>query len=996
MAAKKEREAAVLVIGAGIAGIKAAVELAESGAKVYLCEFKPYIGGTLLQLDKWFPDNHCGMCQILPVFNRDRSSQHCLRSGLVHPNIKLLPLTKVQRVEGESDNFMVTLGMESSWVKQELCIGCGLCEQACPLEVNSEFNQGLEKHKAIYPPHPLIHPKVYNIDKEYCTRCGACVDVCPTGAIALSAPDETQKIGVGAIILSTGFESFDPLPVTQYGYRRYPNVITSIEMERLLSNTGHSQGKLIRRSDGKIPKSVAFVQCVGSRDLQRNYCSSVCCMYAIKEALLIKEANPETDINIFFMDLRTFGKDCYRYYEQARDESGVKFTRCRIPAVRQDFSTKDLLITAKDYCGELTTERFDLVVLSVGQAPSLQSKEMNEILGLESNKWGFCETKGLSLVETNRQGIYVCGSASGPKDIADTLTEATAAAGHASTVINPAKPSSVEPWAMSDEEPKVAVYICRCEEEITRVVNIKELVEFSQRLPGVIHVQEIPYLCYQEKQKSVTAEVKKIGVNRAIIVACSDVGSNELFDEIPSEVVNIREQIALVHKNQSKAATEKAKSLIAMALEKMKLLESSPLHPESVTPKALVIGGGLAGLTAALSIAERGFEVEMVEKLNSLGGNMRHIHYLLEGEEPQAYLERFVEEVESSPLIHLWLEAEVLETKGYAGNFSCTLRDKDSECHSIEVGAIIAATGAGESHPNEYLYGQAEQVITQRELEEKIYSEHLNPRDLKSIVMIQCVGSREEQRPYCSRVCCSTALKNALTLKRQNPEIEIIIFYRDLMSYGFREEYYTTAREQGVLFIQYDIESKPEVTFDGREFKVQAVEPVTGGNIIIKPDLVVLSPAIVPYDNSNLARMLGVELTDDGFFKEAEAKFRPVDFPKEGVFICGLAHSPRDVRETIVQAQAAAQRTTQLLQRGELTAGRVVSQVNERWCSGCELCVRVCPYEARAKDPERGVVVVHEALCQGCGACVVACPNGAASLREFQDKQILSMLNAAL
>lgn len=997
MVTERNRPARGLVIGAGIAGIRAALELAESGVEVYLCDRKPYIGGTLAQLDKWFPDNHCGMCKMLPVFDRDKCSQHCLRQGLAHPNIELLPLTEVQSVEGEAGDFQVTLRVKSSWVKQEMCTGCGLCEQVCPVEVDDEFNRGLEKRKAIYPQHPLALSRSYTIDSENCTQCGACVDRCPTSAIDFFAPDERREIEVGAIILSMGFEEFDPLPATQYGYKRYPNVITSIELERLLSNTGPSEGRLIRPSDGQIPQSVAFVQCVGSRTLERNYCSSACCMYALKEAMMIKEANPETDTHIFFMDLRAFGKGYYRYYEQARDEFGIEFTRCRIPAVKQDFRTKDLLITARTEGGELITDQFDLVVLSVGQTPSPQFKEVSEILGLASNKWGFCQTKEFCPVETVREGVYVCGSASAPKDIADTLIEASAAAGQASILLAPSKllPTGFQP--VSEEEPRAAVFICSCGEQITQVVNIKELVEFSKGLPGVVYAEEVLYLCQQEVWKGVETKVKESGANRIILAACSTLGSNGLFGETPAELVNIREQLAWVHKNEGKAATEKGKSLIAMALERIKWREDPlPLHAESVTPKALVIGGGLAGLVATLSIAGQGFEVELVEKSNKLGGNTRHVYSLLEGGNPQEYLRHLIEKVETHPLIHLWQETEVVQVAGYAGNFESTLRDKNSEFHRIEVGVIIVATGAEEFQPTEYLYGQCEQVITQRELEKRLFSQRLDLKDLKSVVMIQCVGSREETRPYCSRICCSQALKNALTLKRQNPEVEVVIFYRDLMSYSFKEEYYTMAREEGMLFVQYDLDRKPEVTLDGKGLKVQAAEPVLGGSIIVKPDLLVLSPAIVPDGNENLAQMLSVELTKDGFFKEAEVNFRPVDFPKEGIFVCGLAHSPRDVTETIVQAQAAAQRATLLLARGKLTSGRIVSQVNERWCSGCELCVKICPYDARVKDLAKGIVVVREALCQGCGACVVACPNGAASLREFKDKQTLSMVDVAL
>ncbi|HEY77758.1 MAG TPA: CoB--CoM heterodisulfide reductase iron-sulfur subunit A family protein [Dehalococcoidia bacterium] len=994
--AKGKRAPGVLVIGAGIAGIKAALELAEFGVRVYLCDHKPYIGGTLSQLDRWFPDNHCGMCKVLPVFDRDRSSQYCLRQGLIHPDIEILPLTEVEKVEGEAGDFRVTLSTKSSWVKPELCTGCGLCAQVCPVEVDSEFNQGLEKQKAIHSRHPLALPRTYTIDQEHCTQCGACVDACPTGAIDLASTDEIRDVAAGAIILATGFEEFDPLSASQYGYKRYPNVITSIELERLLSKSGPSGGKLVRPSDGQVPRSVAFLQCVGSRDLKRNYCSSACCMYALKEAMMIKEAEPETNVAVFFMDLRAFGKGYHRYYEQARRELGVQFTRARIPVVKQDFKTEDLLLTTVAEDGKTITSRFDLVVLSVGQTPSPRFREISEVLGLTTNQWGFGNTEALSPVVTSREGIFACGSAAGPKDIADTLVEAEAAAGKAVALVKPAKQRSVETEPEEDEEPKIAVFVCNCQGQIADAVDTKGLLEFSKGLAGVVHAEEAGHLCQPEVWSAIPDSLKKSGANRLVVAACSALRPGILSLDVPVELVNIREELAWVHQGNSQAAAEKGKSQIAMAVEKLGRPGKRPSRSEEITTRAVIVGGGLGGLVAALSLAEYGLEVELVEKSAKLGGNLTHIHSLLEGGDPQGYLHHLVEKVNAEPLIHVWIETELVECQGYAGNFQCTLRDGDSAQHDIEAGAIIIAAGGVESRPAEYLYGQAEPVITQRELDERLAGGALNAQDLKCVVMIQCVGSRDEERPYCSRVCCSQALKNALALKRQNPDIDIVVFYRDLMSYGFKEEYYTQAREAGVLFVRYEVDRKPTVTLDGEMLKVQAADLVLGGDIIVEPDLVVLSPAIVPNGSGGLAHIFGIELTEDGFFKEAESKFRPVDTLKEGIFVCGLAHSPRGVSETIAQAQAAAQQTAWLLSRARLAPSRLISQVNERRCSGCELCIAACPYDARFKDSEKGVVVVRPALCQGCGACVVACPNAAASLTELEDRQIFSMMDVVL
>jgi len=1001
---------AALVIGAGIGGIKCALDMAESGFKVYLCDRSPNIGGTLSQLDKWFPDNHCGMCKILPIFSRDESSQYCLRRGLFHPNIELLPLTTVEKVEGEAGDFKATLRVQPRGVKEELCIGCGLCTQVCPVEVGDEFNEGLQNRKAIHLRSPLAMSNSYTIDWDRCTKCDACVEKCPTNAIDLSQKEETRELEVGAIVLATGFEEFAPGPWTQYGYGRYPNVITSIELERILSPNGPSAGELVRPSDDQPPKSMAFFQCVGSRNTESDYCSSACCMYAIKEAMLVKEKNPEVDVEIFYMDMRAFGKGYHRYYEQAKDNSGVKFTRCRVPALKQDPKTKDLFFTAKAEDGKPERREFELVVLSVGQTPSPRFRELTQVLDLELNRWGFCQTKALSPVETSREGIYVCGSASAPKDIADTLAEADAAACQVSKLLSPQRnqltdhrtfPEEIDP---SEEETRVAVFLCRCGEEISSAINLEEMVYFAKSFPGVAYAEEVPYLCLKDALEDVKERIKAERVNRVVLAGCSVIPHKRLFTEAirdvglnPSllELVDLREQLSWTHQDQ-KAATEKAKSLVSIAVEKIKAQRPMPITTQAIEHWALVVGGGLSGLTAALCLAEQGFEVHLAERADELGGHLRHINTTLESGEPQVLLQELITRAETNPLVNIYKETELVEASGHAGNFTVTLKAKDSTLQPMKVGAIIIATGAQEYEPSEYLYGQTDSVITHQELERRLTSGDLDPQKLNSVVMIQCVGSRDSERPYCSRICCSQALKNSLNLKESNPDINVFVLYRDVMSYGFKEEYYTQAREKGVLFISYDLEHKPQVNIGGNKLEVQVMEPTLGGNLKIEPDLLVLSPAIVPNDNGPLARMLGLELTEDGFFKEAEVKFRPVDFLTDGIFVCGLAHSPRGIAESIVQAQAAAQRAASILAREQLESGRVVAEVNERRCSGCELCVSVCPYNARFKDREKGVVVVVEVLCQGCGACAAICPNSAAKLRGFTDRQALSMVDAAL
>ncbi len=1003
---------AVLVIGAGIGGMKCSLDLAESGFKVYLTDQSPFIGGTLAQVDKWFPDNGCGMCKILPVFSRDESSQFCLRRGLSHPNIELLPLSTVDRVDGEAGDFHVTLTSKPRGVNEELCIGCDLCAQVCPIDVPSEFDEGLENRKAIYLRNPLAISSGYAIDWDSCTKCGACVEKCPTGAIDLSQEEEMRKLDVGAIVLSAGFEEFNPSPWTQYGYKRHPNVITSIQLERMLSASGPTGGEILRPSDNQPPRSIAFLQCVGSRTKERDYCSSACCMYAIKEAVLAKEKNPELDTEVFYMDLRAFGKGYYRYYEQAKEESGVKFTRCRIPTVKRDSKNDNLFFTAVAEDGRLQRREVDLVVLSVGQTPSLHFLELGGVLGIELNKWGFCKTQELSPVETSKEGVFVCGSASAPKDIADTLVEASAAACQVSALLSPQRGQLITTKDYPKEldlsettSARAAIFLCSCGEEIASAIDMEEMLDFAKGLPGVVYAEQISYLCQKDTLEQVKGKMKEHKVNRVIFAACSDIAYKRLFIDAmrnvglnPSllELVDFREQLSSINPDGGKQAIEKAKTLVKIALERVRTQEPLHLVSQDIEHQALVIGGGLAGLTAAMSLAEQGFEVQLAERTAELGGNLRHIFSILEGGDPQALRQDLINSVEENPLIHLHTETEVIEVSGYAGKFEVVLKDKDATHEPIKTGAIIVATGGEAYEPNEYCYNESERVVTQAELEEQLVSGKLNVTELGSVVMIQCVGSRDKERPYCSRVCCSQALKNALNLKERNPEIDIIVLYRDIMSYGFKEEYYSQAREKGVLFINYDLDRKPVVAINGERPVVQTIEPTTGGVLKIEPDLLVLSTGIVPNDNSILAQMLNLELTEDGFFKEAEVKFRPVDFVNDGIFLCGLAHSPRGITETITQAQAAAQRAASILSRERLESGRVVSEVNERRCSGCELCVSACPYNARFKDTDKGVVVVIEALCQGCGACVAVCPSGAAKLRGFTDKQVLSVMDAVI
>ena len=1004
----QDKVGAVLVIGAGVSGIRAALDLAESGFQTYLVDTSPGIGGTAPQLDKWFPDNQCELCKLLPVFSRDECSQYCLRRDLAHPNIEMLPNTIVEKVTGEAGNFGISVKTLSRWVKTERCTACGLCAEVCPVEVPDEYNDGLQNRKAIYVQSPQAIPNFYCIDREACTKCGKCLEVCPTNAIDLDLKDESQELAVGAIIVSAGFQEYDAAEMGQYGFGRYANVLTNLQAERLLSSTGKSDGNLLRPSDGEAPKKVALLQCVGSRDVNRNYCSTACCMYALKESILIKEKSPETDVTIYYMDLRDFGKDYYRYHLKAQ-ELGVQFIRCRVSTMRENPATKNLLLLARAEDGSDIRSEFDMVILAAAQCPSSRMAELNEMLGVDANQWGFIQTQDWWQTRTSKEGIYVCGSAAAPADISDSVIQASAAACEAATLLSPSKreptAKDADPAvpAASDEEPGIAIFICQCGDEIKAVVDTAQVAEFARGLPAVRHVEEVDFLCLPETLEKVRKAVADAGVNRVILAACAPYHYQRLFGKAMQEagidpslwqLVNFREQLAWVHRDNHPQATEKARRILTMTVDRLRSQEPLTITTKPVDHQALVIGGGVSGLVSALDLAEQGFEVHLVEKNAETGGHATDIRYTLGCDDPQAFIGGIREKVAANSGIHLYPESEVIETTGHAGDFHSMIRAVDGTITETGHGAVIVATGARDYEPTEYSYGQDDRIITQKELQKRLAEDTLEKPP--AVVMIQCVGSRDEEHPYCSRTCCSTAIANALKIKEQNPETEVFVLNRDIMTYAFREEYYSKAREAGVLFIRYEPDNKPEVTVNGGILTVRVDDPVLPGILEIDADLLVLSTGIVATDNRQLAETLSIDLTEDGFFKEVDTKFRPVDTVIDGIFICGLANAPRNLDEEVVQAQAAAQRAANILSRQQIESGRIVSMVDSRRCSGCGLCVDDCPFHARWLDEDNRIAVVDETLCQGCGACVAHCPNGAAKLRGFQDKQMLSMLEAVL
>jgi len=1042
---------AVLVVGAGIGGMQAALLTAEAGFKTYLLDNAPAIGGLMPLLDRTFPTDTCGLCTSCPTQPAYCPFIECDR----HPNIELVPYAEIEGLEGEPGHYSVSITRKARYVDAELCTGCGDCVAVCPVEVPRELGGGLETRRAIYRPYPQAFPDTYLIDREHCTECMECIKICPTQAVDLNMEPQCDRLEVGAVILTPGASAFDAHQKSEYGFGRHENVLTSIQFERMLSLTSPSGGLPARPSDGLVPKRIAFIQCVGSRDvsMERGYCSSICCMYAIKQATLARERAPESEVTVFYMDIRAFGKDFDRYYERTRAEHGVRYVSSFTPSVEEVPESKNLRVKYIAADGQLQKEEFDLVVLSVGIQPSEEAKETARRLGVELNQYGFCATSDFAPSQTSRPGVFVGGAFSEPKDIPETVAETASAAAGAARFLAARRGTLLQPVGefpperdVSYKDPKVGVFVCQCGAEIAEVVDVADVVAYAGGLRDVALAREMPMACTPEGLEEIGRAIAEEGLNRVVVAGCTHrLYEGPLHDCLRSaglnpyllERVNLRGECAWVHRHDPTAATAKARTLVGMAAARARLLEPAQRAEGVLVPSGLVIGGGLAGLTASLSLAEQGFRVYLVEKENQLGGNLRHTRYLMGDSDPQQYLADLIAQVKVHERITVYRQARVEGVSGLVGQYKTILSVAgQDEPVALSHGVIIVATGAEEARPEEYLYGEHPRVITQRELEKKLASGDEAVLAARRIAMIQCVGSRDENRPYCSRVCCSQAVKNALRIKEANPQADVFVFYRDIRTYGFMEDDYRRAREAGAVFVRYDSEDKPFVGVypeqsrraqdrpqvspqhasppkpalskveglggtgggaKGEQVRVMSHDPALGGELSIDADWLVLSTGMVPSaGNEVLAGLLGVPLNQDGFFLEANPKGSPLDFEADGLYLCGLAHAPKLAAESIAQANGAAIRAAVRLGKERVEGPAIVATVDEELCAGCGLCVSLCPYGARQMDEEARIARVVEILCRGCGLCVTVCPNGASQQRTFGARQIMAMLEAAL
>ena len=1004
---------AVMVVGGGIAGVQASLDLAALGFKVYMVERGPAIGGKMAQLDKTFPTNDCSMCILSPKLIE------CQRNA----NIEIITLAEVQEIQGEPGRFKVSVTKKPRYVSEDLCTNCGQCSLYCPLLIPDLYNEGMSGVRNLHIHFAQAIPAVPYIDPAQCLFmtegvCHICTSACQRNAIDFGQQEELLELDVGAVILALGFEPFDPQMKPSYGYGRFPNVVTSMEFERILSATGPFQGHVRRPSDGKEPDKIAWIQCVGSRDpsIGRGYCSSVCCMYAMKEAMLAKEhATHELDTAMFYIDIRSHGKDFEKFYERAKQEAAIRFVRSRISTILQDDETGDLLIPYVDQSGRRVQEAFDMVVLSVGIGISQQAVDLSKRVGVGLDQYGFAITGSLKPVSSSRPGIYVCGAFQGCKDIPQSVMEASASAGSVAAALAQARNTLTEAHSYPEErdvegeEPRIGVFVCHCGINIGGVVNVPEVKEYARNLPHVVHVDENLFSCSQDTQVEIKDVIKEHKLNRFVVASCTPRTHEALFRETLREaglnqylfeMANIRDQCSWVHMHEPDKATEKAKDLVRMAVAKAGLIQPLTEPTVPVTKAGLVIGGGAVGMTSALNLAEQGYDVHLVEREKDLGGQALKLRETRKREQVRPYLEDLTMKVHDHPRIHLHTQSTIKEVGGFVGNFESTVSHADGNEVVVKHGVTIVATGAEAYKPSEYLYGDDPRVFLSLDLDKEITENGKRFNEAQTAVFIQCVGSREPERPYCSRVCCSHSMISALKLKALNPGMDVYILYRDdIRTYGQREDIYREARKKGVAFIRYSLEDKPRVEQENGKLKITVTDQMLQCQVEMEADILTLASAIVPSaDNEVLSRLLKVPMNQEGFLLEAHVKLRPAEFATDGIYLAGLAHYPKPIGQSIAEAKAAAAKAGALLCHDTIVTQAVIAWVDEALCRGCSLCVELCPFGAiRIVDTENGrKAQVIDVACKGCGVCAATCYRHAIGINSFTDDQISSQVKAFL
>jgi heterodisulfide reductase subunit A len=894
----------------------------------------------------------------------------------------------------------------------------------CPVQVQDPYNQSLSLSKAIHVYFSQAVPLVTYVDPEHCLflqkgKCTICTGVCKKNAIDLYQKPEKLELEVAAVVLSPGYEVFDPRLRNDYGYGSMENVVTSLDFERILCTTGPYEGEILRPSDKKHPHKIAWIQCVGSRQVipgGNSYCSSICCAYTQKQVILAKDHDPQAECTIFHNDIRSYGKDFERFYQRAENLPGVRFIRSYVSIGKEIPENKNVTVRYATYEDGVKEEEFDLVVLSVGVNPPGDGNDLAQKFGIKLTSQGFCKTNPVHPMETSRPGIFASGSFLGPIDIPESVMNASGANALCSQLLSYRRGELAterkypQEKDVAAEKPRVGVFVCHCGTNIGRVVDVPSVVKYASTLKNVVHAQEALFACATDTARQISETIGEKGLNRVVVAACTPRTHEPLFRDTLREgginpyffeMANIREHCSWVHSREKEIATQKAKDIVRMSIARAARLKPLQEFELPVDKRALVVGGGVAGLTTALSLGTQGFEVYLLEKEKTLGGMARRIHTTLEGLDVQAYLSDLVAKIYRHPLVHVFTDSTITGVSGYVGNFTTTVK-ADWMVKEIRHGVAVIATGAEEYKPTEYLYGKDDRVLTQLELGERIAKGEERVTNAQSLVMVQCVGCRNDDRNYCSRVCCSHSIKNALKLKELNPGMDIYILYRDMRTYGFSEDYYREAADKGVRFIRYEPQDKPEVSAgesdEGRPvLKVTVPDYVLGSKLEIDADILALAAAVIPSaTNNEISRFFKVPLNSDGFFQEAHVKLRPVDFAADGVFLCGMAHYPKHLSEAISQAYGAAGRAVTVLSKDSVTASGAVCEVKESDCVSCGACMSVCKYGAIDfhETPQGKKARVNSVLCKGDGLCNSKCPTGAIFLKHFTDEELLSQIKA--
>jgi heterodisulfide reductase subunit A len=1022
------RPAAVLVVGGGIGGMRAALDLADSGLKVYLVEQTPCLGGRVAQLGFMFPQHDCVLCRGTPDHGYG-----CTRPSISpayihhnqHPNIEILTNTHVIDVAGQAGDFTVSLRQEPRYVDTERCINCDHCAQICPVELPDSYQSGMTTRKAAYKVAARAAPDAYVIDRgPYCDDCGRCVEVCPTQAIDLSEKPRLLTVAVGAIILALGFTTFDPSGLEELGYGRARNVVSAMEYERLASRSGPTEGVVARPSDGEHPKSIAWLQCIGSRDQDRAYCSSICCMYATKEAMLAKQRlGADLNCTVFMMEERAFNKEYGSYFARAREKHGIRYEHCRVSSIQEDPASGDLILHYATPDGRLQNERYEMVVLATGLGPPDSAAGFTQMLDLDLNEYGFCKTDKFTPLQTTHSGVFVCGAFSSPKEISETIIDASGAAAEVMRLLNKqlnSFPFSRElPFLSSNNLPperdvtsepiRVGVFACTCAGTVGETIDMHRLVHRAKDWPGVVVAEVVDLACAPSVQRQLQETIVRENLNRVVIGACSNRTHESLFQRTVRqaglnpylvELVNLRDQCAFVHQKQPVMANRKATEMMRVAAGRVTVAQQVHKIPFETQHSALIIGGGLAGMTAALAIADSGYNVHLVERSEVLGGHLQNLYYVAEGDNPRLLGRDLVNRVRSHQRITTYARTEVIAHGGHVGHFWADLHtshpDGSVEAFRIEHGVTIVATGGRETTEHPWL--DIPQVITQEQLEEKVVHHPEEIAALKDVVMVQCVQP-EGSEAYCSRVCCTNTMKNAIRIKLFNPKCQVTVLYKNIVTYGFREKFYTEARRLGVVFTRYTDTLPPEIIVSERGLKVRVRDLSLNRWLELPADLVPLSMSIAPArGTAELAEMLRLPLSSEGFFAEAQLKLRPMDFMREGVFLAGMAHYPKFIEESISHALAAAARALTLLSQGALQLGGVVAEVDPEKCVGCLTCTRTCPFGIpqvvdlagrTGVGGLGGAAYIDPTQCQGCGTCTGECPADAIQLVNYTDEQIM-------